>query len=146
LRNRKIEYTINEKGCHICTSHKVNKDGYSRMKLKGKSVLIHRYIYKQNYGEIPDGMVVRHKCDVRNCITPLHLEIGTHQDNMNDMVNRGRAASHKGESNPRAKLKESDVIDIRSSKVSSYKICKQYGVSPSTIRMIREYRRWNHVA
>jgi len=146
MKRKPIEYEVNENGCNLCTSHSLNKDGYPTMGINGKKVFIHRYVYEQNYEKIPDGMVVRHKCDVRNCINPLHLDVGSQFDNVQDMIKRGRKPSRKGELNGRSKLTEMDVRVIRKNKLSSYKICKLYNVCPSTVRMIRQYRRWSHVA
>jgi len=71
--------------CHNCTSHSLSC-GYPQ--LKGKH--LSRIIYTENYGIIPEGLLVRHKCDNRLCINPAHLELGTHQDNVTDCIVRNR--------------------------------------------------------
>lgn len=55
----------------------------------------HRMAWIGFKGEIPDGLHVLHQCDNRICCNPDHLFLGTHQDNMRDMLNKGRHASQR---------------------------------------------------
>lgn len=73
------------------------RKGYGRISIDGRQVAAHRTAYRLAHGEIPDGLVVRHRCDNPPCINPDHLEVGTAADNSRDMVERGRSAP-----NPRA--------------------------------------------
>ena len=72
----------------------VDSRGYGRFGLKGANaggwVLAHRYAFQLTRGPIPDGMHVCHTCDVRNCVNPDHLFLGTALDNMRDMIAKGR--------------------------------------------------------
>lgn len=55
-----------------------------------RMISTHRAAYELTYGKIPDGMCVLHKCDVRCCINPDHLFLGTDADNVADMIAKGR--------------------------------------------------------
>jgi hypothetical protein len=50
----------------------------------------HRRAWEEAFGPIPDGMLVLHTCDVRNCVNPEHLFLGTNKENTQDMVTKGR--------------------------------------------------------
>lgn len=73
----------------------------------------HRVSWALNKGPIPEGMKVLHKCDVRACVRPDHLYLGTQTDNMRDRKERTGYASQKGENNTCAKLTQAQVDHIR---------------------------------
>jgi hypothetical protein len=50
----------------------------------------HRFAWRMHFGEIPEGMFILHRCDVRCCVNPDHLRIGDHQSNRSDMAKRWR--------------------------------------------------------
>jgi DNA-binding CsgD family transcriptional regulator len=142
--DRKIGYYIDmDTGCHICFSHRLDRNGYPQIKVGGRTRNIHRYLYECKYGKIQDGLIVRHTCDNRACINIQHLELGSHQDNMNDMVLRGR--SLKGSKNAKSKLNEEIVLQILASDKSNSELSKMYGVTYETIRQIRKGMSWKHI-
>lgn len=90
------------KPCQIIQCGKTRK-GYGKVSLNGERQA-HRASYKETYGEIPKGLYVCHRCDVRDCIEPTHLFLGTQADNMKDMVGKGRSNHPHGIKNGRCKL------------------------------------------
>ncbi len=68
----------------------VNNTGYGTTCVEGKWKLSHRLSWEFHYGDIPVGMSVLHKCDVRSCVNPLHLFLGTQSDNVRDRQEKGR--------------------------------------------------------
>lgn len=66
-----------------------DKDGYGRLMVNKRSIGAHRVSYRLAFGEIPDGLQVRHDCDNPRCVNPDHLLIGTNQDNVYDSLLRG---------------------------------------------------------
>lgn len=85
----------------------IQRDGYAHGNIGGKTVSSHRYAYEKLVGPIPEGMDLLHSCDVRHCVNPAHLRPGTHRENMDDKMARGRALP------TRAKLTEEQVVEIR---------------------------------
>lgn len=76
-------------GCWEWTGTRV-EFGYGQIIRDGRRLRAHRVAYEIAYGPIPDGLVVRHKCDNPPCVRPDHLELGTRADNNQDRENRGR--------------------------------------------------------
>ena len=121
--------------------------GYGQLHHNGKLYLSHRVSYELHNGPISEGMDVCHKCDNRLCVNPYHLFAGTPNDNIQDMVKKGRQA--KGERNGSAKLSEDDVRAIRdlfTNGTSRKQIAKQYQVDISNIYYITTRKTWTHVA
>lgn len=128
-------WTVTDTGCWEWKGRRAT-NGYGKARRNQSS---HRLAYETWVGSIPEGHVVRHKCDNRPCINPDHLETGTHQDNMDDMVERGRCANQGGERGPRAKLTEKDVLDIREEYakgvLTQQMLADVYGVTPSAVSL-----------
>jgi HNH endonuclease len=100
------------------------------------------------YGPIPEGLQVLHRCDVRNCIEPTHLFLGTNADNMADKVAKGRQSHPQGENHGGVKLTEAQVREIRAPpfSMSQRAIAALYGVDKSVISRIRTGKLWAHLA
>ena len=124
----------------------VNKLGYAKVTVNNNRRGAHRIAWQVWRGPIPPGIDVLHKCDVRCCINPDHLFLGTHYDNMHDMMRKGRADFVRGVRHPQAILTEAQVIAIRNdSRPNGHDIAFDYGISESTVRNIKKRRTWRHL-
>lgn len=132
-------------GCWLWTA--VTRAGYGQLEVAGKKKYAHRLAFESWVGPIPDGMYVCHKCDVRACINPDHLFIGTAADNVRDAAHKGLHFTWigRGEQSRSAKLTEAQVVEIRQSRLSGVATAKIYGVTPSVISEIRNRKSWAHV-
>lgn len=76
-------------GCWIWLAA-TNKKGYGLIQIERRFTRAHRVSWRIFRGAIPTGLAVLHRCDVRSCVNPSHLFLGTTADNNRDMVQKGR--------------------------------------------------------
>ena len=119
--------------------------GYGRFHIDGKYHLAHRWMYKEWYGVDPGDLDVLHSCDNPRCCNPTHLSLGTHQENMRQMMERGRGVQHKGEACGRSKLTEKEVLEIRTSSLPQLVLAAKYGVAQSAVSNIKRRKTWTHI-
>jgi len=137
-----------DSGCWLWTGAIVKNTGYGQAFLNGKAQSAHRVAYQLFRGPIPAGMLVCHRCDVRACVNPEHLFLGTHAQNSADMVAKGRQAvgsvtvpitRARNEQHWKCKLSDAQVTDIRSRPVTyrcQTRWAAEFGVSVQQINRI----------
>lgn len=132
-------------GCHIWLGA-VDRRGYGKITIGGRTVAAHRVAYEAANGPIPAGLNLCHRCDLPACINPDHLRPGTQLENIKDMHRKGRAAL--GERTNTAKLTAGKVRGIRflaSLGRPQNVMARQYDVSKMTISRIVRRELWKHI-
>lgn len=121
-----------------------------------KTMAAHRAAWLLFRGEIPANSFVCHTCDNRLCVYPGHLWLGTHAENMADMVKKGRHDPNgcepvnraRGARHGSAKLTDDAVAKIRSlfaDGTPQKDIAATFGVSVPTVSAVCTRRVWRHV-
>ena len=90
-RLRFVGWDVTQSGCWEWRGTR-NEHGYGLITAKAHGSndgRAHRAMVEVTRGVIPDGAVVRHKCDNPPCVNPDHLELGSQLDNMRDLAERG---------------------------------------------------------
>jgi predicted DNA-binding protein (UPF0251 family) len=140
--------------------HGSGRNSYGTFWLEGKMQRSHRVAYRLFCGAIPDGLVVRHRCDNPRCVRPDHLELGTVADNNRDKATRNRAPRVTGDRHGRhtkpertargsrhgcAKLTEDQARAIRAMRSAGntqQAVACQFGVSRRTVQFIERGITW----
>ncbi|MBL8445652.1 MAG: HNH endonuclease [Zoogloeaceae bacterium] len=154
LLDRFIEKCIpvTESGCWIWMACIHSSTGYGRFGIgRRETEYAHRASWRLFKGEIPAGLDVCHMCDVRLCVNPNHLFLGTRQDNMKDASKKGRVRLPtidqmlRAEKQPMAKLTNEQVREIRLSGKSQNELAAQFGVSQSCISLVKSRKAFKSV-
>jgi HNH endonuclease len=134
-------------GCHLWLGA-VADTGYGKMIAFGQpKASAHRVSWILNKGPVPAGLWVLHTCDVRLCVNPEHLFLGTAADNTNDMMKkeRHRTNPNLGVNNHNARLDDHAVRFIRASSDTGVDLAARYGVTPRVVYLVRNGQTWRHV-
>jgi len=125
------------KGPDDCWEWLASKDswGYGQITINKKKTQASRYAYqlfKNNGQPIPSNLFVCHHCDNPGCVNPNHLFLGTHTDNMQDMLRKGR---NRFKLNPRPKKHTDDEVSkIRADYAS--------GLTQAKVAALNNTTRW----
>lgn len=141
--------TVSADGCHEYNSRSTLSRGHKLVHHNGSMRLAHRVMWEIVNGEIPDGLLVLHKCDNPKCVNVDHLYLGTYKDNMRDALERGQQRPRRGEEAGAHKLTDSDVRAIRimaGQGISHSDIARMFSVTQQNIRCIVERATWRHIA
>jgi hypothetical protein len=117
--------------------------GYGMFGLGRQVVRAHRFAWMASRGPIPAGQEVCHRCDVKLCVNPAHLFVGSHRANHLDAVCKGRKRAWGVQ-----KLNAVQVIDIRARAAAGTlqrSLAADFGVSEGTVSQIVNRRTWAHL-
>jgi endogenous inhibitor of DNA gyrase (YacG/DUF329 family) len=139
--------TIDPKtNCWVYNGAKQHPAGYRTINIDGKIIQAHRASYEAHVRKLQPSEIILHLCDNPPCINPTHLRAGSHFDNVQDMVSKGRGA--KGEQRSKLYTTE-DIIKIRQlHKTGEYnykQLSELFGGSRTQIYSIVLRRSWKHV-
>lgn len=146
MKNRFWKSVRKTDSCWLWTGSQDTR-GYGQIVICGILQSPHRLSWVIHHGRIPYGLHVLHKCDVRLCVNPEHLFVGTNTDNIKDKMAKQR---HRfGENHNKAKLTEEEVLEIRNSYVpppsNKILLAKKYGVCQASIHAILIRKTWRHI-
>ena len=134
---------IPEAGCWIWLGT-ITNHGYGVMTLGRKThIVAHRASYELKNGPIRDGMLALHHCDIKCCVNPDHIFLGTQPANMDDKVCKNRQAS--GIKHGMSKLTEEQAKEAKFGNVKPTELAKKFNCSATIIRQIRSGLYWKHL-
>ena len=139
IKERFLRHVNKTKNCWLWTGQ-LSPNGYGILSATEWGNSAHRISWNIFKGKIDGELLVLHKCDVKTCVNPDHLFLGTHKDNSNDKVAKNRTI--RGDKVKGSKLTEQKVLEIRNSNECWNVLANRYGVSPQTIYEVKAKKTW----
>lgn len=124
------------------------RGGYGMFSADHKNHLAHRLMYVKYNGNIPENKNVCHKCDNPSCVNPQHLWLGTHQENMTDMITKKRDKKSYGSANHLATITEKEAREIKikhKEGMNMREIHRALNISYRVIQHICAGESWKHI-
>lgn len=132
-------------GCWL-THGPVNWNGYTLINAfdgtKWRNGTAHRLAYRELVGPIPTGALVLHRCNVKACVNPRHLYLGSKKDNAIDISRIGRPGSRA------LRLDAPSVQEIRrllALGIPRREIAHRFGIAKPTVKDVARGRTWRWV-
>lgn len=148
----RVAVVEDDDSCWLWTGRMNKKPvGYGSFTFRNRIYYAHR-VALSTIETLPENMYACHVCDVANCARPKHLFVGSHSDNMQDCVAKGRfnssLAGMKGERSPTHKLTNQNVSEIKfrlARGESRRLISERFGVHYNTICGIDRGEWWEYI-
>lgn len=96
----------------------------------------HRFSYLLHCGDIPAGLHVLHACDVRLCVNPAHLSLGTHLDNMRDAAEKGTLHVGRPSGRKVSDAQVEEMVALRAAGALLADIAESYGVTKTFVSLV----------
>ena len=169
LAERFIEKTIPVpfSGCWIWMGALSSK-GYGSIRISKKTYIASRVSFVIYKGTIPNGLCILHSCDIPSCVNPDHLRLGTHFENIQDMISKKRdvwsnfskknnlkilfskmrKGKNLGSNNSNAKFSEENILKIRSLRkegINQTQIAKMFCTTQNRISEIVNRKTWRNI-
>lgn len=110
-------------GCWLYTGA-LDKDGYGKIKYKGKTYRVHRLAWTAWIGPIKEQILHKPICLNKHCFNPEHLYDGTHNDNMKDRKDTGTYVNYDQFETHCIRGHKFDVDNTYINKTSGARQCK----------------------
>lgn len=148
----KVSKSDEPDGCWLWTGGQKGRRGdqpsYGAFGIYYKTVGAHCFSWELHNGPIPEGLWVLHKCDVKPCVRPDHLFLGTNQDNCLDAVRKGLWGDHTRRSRGK-KLQLWEVLVMKEQlSIGIFKdeeVAAWWGLNRTTVSAVRRGKTWKRV-